>query len=87
MLKAKPFANALAITMAVVYVVCALAVAVSPNLFRAVATSWFHGVDLEAIWTGGPRGNFFLGLISAVIFSWLFGYFLAWVYNKVGKSK
>lgn len=87
MLKAKPFANALAITMAVVYVICALAVAVLPNLFRTVAASWFHGIDLETIWTGGPRGNFLLGLVSAVVFSWLFGYFLVWVYNKLSKNK
>ena len=85
MLKAKPFANALAITMVVVYVICALAVAVLPNLFRAVAISWFHGIDFEAIWTGEPRGNFFLGLISTVVFSWFIGYFLAWVYNRFTK--
>lgn len=85
MLKAKPFANALAITMAALYLICALAVVVIPGLFKAVAVSWFHGIDLEAIWTGGSRGNFLLGLISAVIFSWLFGYLFAWVYNKLTK--
>lgn len=87
MLKAKPFANAVAITMAVVYVACALAVAIFPGFFRALASSWFHGVNLETIWTGAPRGNFLLGLISTIIFSWLLGYLLAWLYNKLNKGK
>lgn len=85
MLKEVPFANALAVLMGVVYVLCALFVAVLPDLFKAVAVSWFHGIDLEAIWTGGLRGNFLLGLGSTVVLSWLGGWVFAWVYNKLSK--
>lgn len=78
-------ANASAILMGIVYVACALAVAVLPDLFRAVAASWFHGIDLGPIWTGGPRGNFLLGLVSTVVLSWLAGWAFAWLYNKLLK--
>lgn len=79
------FAQALAITMGTVYVVCAAGVAFLPAFSRAVAVSWFHGIDLSQIWTGAPRGNFILGLITAVVGSWLLGWLLAGLYNKAQK--
>lgn len=88
MLKAKPFANALAITMAVVYIICRVLAAVAPGLLRWIAQSWVHTYDLSAIPAGSTTfGGFLGGLITAVIASWLFGYLFAWIYNKVGKSK
>ncbi len=75
-------ANAMAITVGFIYVACALLVALFPELFKAVASSWFHGMDLAAIWTGAPRGNFVLGLVSAMGGSWLVGYIFAWTYNR-----
>lgn len=78
-------ANASAILMGGFYVLCALAVALLPDFSKAVVVNWFHGIDLGAIWTGGPRGNFFLGLISAVVLSWIFGWAFAWLYNKMVK--
>lgn len=84
-LNEKALANASAVLVAIVYVVCALFVAVLPDLSRAVAGSWFHGIDLESIWTGTPRGNFVLGLATAVVLSWLAGWVFARVYNKFAK--
>lgn len=78
-------ANASAALMGGFYVLCALAVAVLPDLFKAVTTSWFHGIDLGAIWTGAPRGNFILGFISAVVVAWISGWAFAWLYNKLNK--
>lgn len=78
-------ANATAITVGFIYVACALLVAVFPEFFRAVATSWFHGWNAELLWTGTPRGNFVLGLVSAMIGSWIVGYVFAWSYNKFVK--
>lgn len=75
-------ANATAITVGFIYVACALLVAVFPEFFRVVAESWFHGWDTELFWTGTPRGNFVLGLVSAMIGSWVVGYVFAWSYNK-----
>lgn len=79
-------ANATAITVGVIYIACALLVAIFPEFFRAVATSWFHGFDLGQFWTGEARGNYFLGLVSAMGGSWLVGYLFAWTYNKFVKS-
>lgn len=85
-LNEQALANASAVLVAIVYVVCALFVAVLPDFSRAVAGSWFHGIDLDSIWTGTPRGNFVLGFISSVILAWVSGWLFARVYNKfVGK--
>lgn len=84
-LNEKALANALAIFMGLVYVLCALFVTLLPDLSRLVATSWFHGIDLSLIWTGEGRPNFVLGLISAVGLSWLSGWAFASTYNKLAK--
>ena len=78
-------ANALAITMGFIYVACALLVALFPDFFRLTAASWFHGWNVEALWTGAPRGNFVLGLVSAMAGSWIVGYIFAWSYNRFVK--
>ena len=78
-------ANAMAVTVGFIYIACALSVALFPAFFKTVATSWFHGLDLGAIWTGEPRGNFILGLLTAAGESWLVGYIFGWTYNKFVK--
>jgi len=64
-------ANALAVTVGFIYVACALLVAVMPGFFRTIAASWFHGWNMEVLWTGEPRAG-----------SWVVGYVFAWTYNK-----
>ncbi len=81
-LNERALANASALLTGIVYIVCDLWVIIFPNFFKVVSQSWFHGIDLGLIWTGGSRGNFFLGLISAVIGMWLVGWFFAWAYNR-----
>ena len=80
------FANASAIIIGVVYVVCSFLVVVFPEFFKMVSQSWFHGIDIGLIWTGSPRGNFLLGLISAVIGMWLTGWAFARAYNQFSKK-
>lgn len=84
-LNVNALANASAILTGIIYVACAALVALLPNFFKAVATSWFHGMDLGAIWTGAPRGNFFLGLVTAVGGTWLTGWLFARLYNRLVK--
>lgn len=79
------WANASAVFMGIVYLVCALLVSTLPDLSRLVAGSWFHGLNIDLIWTGAPRPNFLLGLISAVALSWISGWVFAWLYNKLAK--
>lgn len=77
------WANASAIITGIVYVVCAASVAIFPDISKNVALSWFHGMDLGAIWTGAPRGNFLLGLLTAMGGTWLVGWGFAWLYNRL----
>ena len=77
------WSNATAILTGVIYIVCAAFVAILPGLSKLVIQSWFHGISFEAIWTGAARGNFVLGLVSAVIGAWLVGYLFAWLYNSI----
>lgn len=84
-LNEKALANTSALLVGIVYIVCAFLVAVFPDLFRVIAESWFHGIDLGEIWTGAPRGNFIVGLITAASGSWLTGWAFAWIYNKLVK--
>ena len=79
------WANASAVVVGVIYVVCALLVAIFPDGMKIVATSWFHGMDLSVLWTGAPRSNYVLGLLTAVGGSWLTGWLFTWVYNKFTK--
>lgn len=79
------WANASGVLIGIVYVFCSLAIALFPDLSQTVAQSWVHGINFGAVWTASPRGNFLLGLITAVGLSWIAGYLFAWLYNKFVK--
>ncbi|KKT65856.1 MAG: hypothetical protein UW60_C0032G0012 [Candidatus Woesebacteria bacterium GW2011_GWA2_44_33] len=79
------WANASAVTVGIIYVFCAAAVAILPGFSRTVAQSWFHGMDLAAIWTGAPRGNFVIGLLTAMVGTWLVGRVFVGLYNRFSK--
>ncbi|KKR54776.1 MAG: hypothetical protein UT92_C0013G0012 [Candidatus Curtissbacteria bacterium GW2011_GWA1_40_24] len=85
-MKEQALANAAAITIGAIYIVCSILVVLLPGFFKVVSQSWFHGVDLSLIWTGSARGNFLLGLITAVVGAWLVGYIFAWFYNQFAKK-
>ena len=75
-------AKALAVTTAVIYVVCAAAVVLLPDLTMSVAQSWFHGLDLSRISVFNVTwGSFIQGLITATAGTWLVGYLFASTYN------
>jgi len=74
-------ANALAVTSAILYVFCRIAVSLFPDLSVAIAQSWFHGLETSQV-TGWSLsiGSFVLGLVSFTIAAWLTGYLFAKVY-------
>ena len=79
----KATANALAVFIGVLYLVCGFFVAVFPGMTRAVTISWFHGIDIGKIWSVKPfPGNFLLGLVSAIITAWVSGWAFASIYNR-----
>ena len=75
-------ANALAVTSAILYVFCRIAVSLFPNLSMPIAQSWFHGLEISRV-TGWSlsMGSFVLGLISITIAAWLTGFLFAKVQN------
>lgn len=76
-MKNKPYAaaNALATTVAAIYIICALAIVFLPDLSMIVAQSWFHGLDLSKISSQNVTlSSFVLGLVTATIGAWLVGY-------------
>lgn len=86
MLKEVPFANALAGVTAILYLVCAFLFALAPDLFRGIAQNWFHGYDLSTIPVAPVTiGGVLVGLITVTVVTWIFGYLLAWGYNKLSK--
>lgn len=75
-------ANALAATMAIVFVACRLLVGMLPGFMFGMAQSWFHGVALTRMssWSVSTP-TFLFGLISATVSAWLTGYLFATLYN------
>lgn len=78
----KVFANASAVWIGIVYLLCGFAVALFPGITKAITQSWFHGIDILEIWSARPfPGNFLLGLISAVGLTWVSAWLFAHLYN------
>jgi hypothetical protein len=87
MLRPIPLANAAAIVAAILYVLCALFVAIAPGAFAEVVQSWFHGVqlaDMEADGAGVTAGRFLLGVATFVATTWASAAALAALYNRLG---
>ena len=80
-------ANAAAVTVAVLYVICRLAVSLFPGLSMTVAQSWFHGIELGQIsdWNLSVE-SFILGLFSTTAAAWITGYLFASLYNRLLKK-
>lgn len=80
-----PFGLAAAVTFSVVYSVCALAVLLSPDATIGFVNAWFHGLDLALLKPPGGRPltlfQFFGGLLSAAVVSFVIGALLAASYN------
>lgn len=81
------FANATALTIAVVYVVCVGSVLLFPSSAMSIAQSWFHGLDLSKISAFNVTfWSAIQGLITATIGSWLVGFLFGWSLGKFSKK-
>ncbi len=80
-------ANAAAVTVGALYIVCRIAVALFPDLATSVAQSWFHGLELSKVsgWNLS-MGSFILGLLTSTASAWLIGYVFANAYNYFVKK-
>lgn len=79
-------ANASALTVTIVYIVCRLAFSVAPQLSFAISRAWMHGVAFERVATPFAGGTFILGLVTATIGGWILGYIFASFYNYFSKK-
>lgn len=81
-------ANSLAITTAIIYVICQVLVGLFPDLSFTIAQSWFHGIELSKLGSWNlTTSSFILGIVSSTITAWIIGYIFVYVYNFIGKSK
>ena len=88
MLKPVPFANAAAVVVAVVYVICRLLVGMMPNGMFNLMRTWVHTVNLEGLQMVGSLslGSFIWGLIVMVVMVWLVVYATIVLYNSFAKE-
>ena len=76
-------ANTLAITTAVFYLVCIIAVLVTPNLTTAIGSYLLHGIDISKLIVARSISYSAISLIVGTAAGWLTGSLFAWVYNKI----
>lgn len=78
--------NALAVTTAIIYVLCRVLVGLFHNVSFAIAQSWFHGIELgkAGAWNL-TMSSFVLGIISSTITAWIVGYLFIKVYRLFAK--
>ncbi len=76
---------ALAVTAGIVYLVCALAVALFPDGTLAFFSTWAHGVDLTLVRRPAAKPltaeEWIYGFVSIVVASYLAGALFGWARN------
>lgn len=82
---------ALAITAGVVYLVCALAVALFPDGTLAFFSTWAHGVDLTLVKRPAAKPltteEWIYGFVSIVVAGYLVGALFGWARNLLSTWK
>lgn len=79
-------AHSVAVTTAIVYVLCRVLIGLFPSTSFTVAKSWFHGIELNRFSTGDLSASMFLlGLISSVVTAWIIGFIFGKVYKMFSK--
>ncbi len=88
MLKSIAFANAAATVMVIWVVSCALLSFLTPDLLFSVAQSWMHTINLNVVKTtiSPDLGSIILGLVSAVVLTWVTTYGTIELYNRWAKK-
>lgn len=82
-MKEQALANALAGATALYYAVCAVWVLVAPKSFILVFKTWFHGIEITQLGVRIGPGGLIFGFITLTATAWVFGYLIAWLYNKL----
>ena len=83
-LNAIKVANSLAVTTAIVYLVCIIAVWITPEITTTIGNYLLHGVDVSRLVEARTFSYSLISLIIGTIVGWLTGALFATVYNKLG---
>ncbi|MDP3916791.1 MAG: DUF5676 family membrane protein [Nanoarchaeota archaeon] len=75
-------ANTLAVTTAVIYLVCILAVWIAPVFTMFLGNYLFHGIDISRLVVARNFGYSLITLITGTIAGWLTGALFAIFYNR-----
>ena len=82
-LNTKKVALSLAVVSAILYIACALFIAIAPNLAIKLFSNLFHGIDITKITnTSISLGSILFGLIEIIVYALIAGWLFAWIYNK-----
>ena len=83
-LNEKKVAFSLAGASGIIYVVCAVLIAIFPTGTVKVFGALFHGIDISKITRESvPFTSTILGLIEIIMLSLVAGYIFAKIYNKI----
>lgn len=86
-LQSKKFALAAAGTGAILYLACAVLVAIAPEFAVKSFDYLFHGITMQTL--AAPEtmtlGRVVIGLIQVVIYTYLLGWVFAGLYNRLTK--
>ena len=82
MLKAQAFANAFAAASIILYLVLLILKLIAPPLFQLILNSQFLGADIASQIPKMNLANLIGILIAVGVFSWIFGYLIAVIYNR-----
>lgn len=75
-------ANSLAVTTAIVYLVCIIGVWMAPGITTTIGNYLLHGVDVGRLVVARTFIYSLTSLIFGTVFGWLTGALFAAVYNK-----
>ena len=83
-LSPKRVAYSLASVSAILYIVCAVLIAIAPEATIKLFGSLFHGINIELIAQNTISfGSTILGLIEIVVGSLIIGWLFAKIYNSI----
>ena len=73
----------LAIVIGIVYIVCAILIAIAPTATVNVFGALFHGIDISKIAATPTLGRTILGLVEILALGYIVGWLFAVIYNKL----
>lgn len=85
MLKAQALANAFAGVSIALYILLFILKLIAPPLFQLIFNSQFLGADIASQIPKMNFANLIGTLIAVSVFSWVFGYLVAYLYNRFSR--